>query len=228
MARRGPPLTKPFDINPTRGHALPARERHRSGGRAGSPITFPGTNPSPDPKEEPLKQGKPEGGRGVKFLGCSPDTARSLSVFNRPSTICAYPPVRLVTSHGHRQQRGGPTRSGVTSRMLEQLTYAQIGERLKISSDGARAIVKRSPLPRSHASDGKTLVAIDLDELPHKPLPARSPRGQPVTDVVATLKARIEQLEAELAAEQQRSAHERERADQLVSSQDKLVIQLKN
>jgi hypothetical protein len=112
--------------------------------------------------------------------------------------------------------------------MLEQLTYAQIGERLKISSEGARAIVKRSRLPRSHASDGKTLVAIDLDELPHKPLPARSPRGQPVTDVVATLKARIEQLEAELAAEQQRSARERERADQLVTSQDKLVIQLKN
>ena len=110
--------------------------------------------------------------------------------------------------------------------MLEQLTYAQIGERLKISSDGARAIVKRSRLPRSHASDGKTLVAIDLDE--HKPLPAWSPRGQPVTDVVATLKARIEQLEAELAAEQQRSARERERADQLITSQDKLVIQLKN
>jgi hypothetical protein len=112
--------------------------------------------------------------------------------------------------------------------MLEQLTYAQIGERLKISSEGARAIVKRSRLPRSHASDGKTLVAIDLDELPHKPLPARSPRGQPVTDVVATLRARIEQLEAELATEQQRSARERDRADQLVTSQDKLVIQLKN
>ena len=119
--------------------------------------------------------------------------------------------------------------------MLEQLTYAQLGERLKISSDGARAIVKRNRLPRSHASDGKTLVAIDLAELQHKPLPARSPRGQPVTDVVATLRARIEQLEAELAAEQQRSAghradyeRERERADQLVTSQDKLVIQLKN
>ena len=112
--------------------------------------------------------------------------------------------------------------------MLEQLTYAQIGERLKISSDGARAIVKRSRLPRSHASDGKTLVAIDLDELPHKPFPARSPCGQPVTDAIATLKARIEQLEAELAAEQQRSARERERADQLITSQDKLVIQLKN
>ena len=119
--------------------------------------------------------------------------------------------------------------------MLEQLTYAQIGDRLNISSEGARAIVKRNRLPRSHASDGKTLVAIDLDELRHKPLPARSPRGQPVTNVVATLRARIEQLEAELATEQQRSAghradyeRERERADQLVTSQDKLVIQLKN
>jgi len=119
--------------------------------------------------------------------------------------------------------------------MLEQLTYAQIGERLKLSSEGARAIVKRNRLPRSHASNGKTLVAIDLDELRHKPLPASSPRGQPVTDAIATLKARIEQLEAELAAEQQRSAghradfeRERERAAQLVTSQDKLVIQLKN
>ena len=45
-----------------------------------------------------------------------------------------------------------------------------------------------------------------LNELQHKPLPVRSPRRLPVTDVVATLKARIEQLEAELAAEQQRSA----------------------
>jgi len=99
---------------------------------------------------------------------------------------------------------------------------------LKSRPTGRAPSSSGSRLPRSHASDGKTLVAIDLDELPHKPLPARSPRGQPVTDVVATLKARIEQLEAELAAEQQRSARERERADQLVTSQDKLVIQLKN
>src|SRR5438128_3748284 len=56
---------------------------------------------------------------------------------------------------------------------------------------------------------------------------SRGPRGQPVTEVVATLKARIEQLEAELAAEQQRSAGHRadyerereraERADQVVN-----------
>jgi chromosome segregation ATPase len=79
------------------------------------------------------------------------------------------------------------------------------------------------------------LVAIDLDELQHKPVPGRSPRRLPVTDVVATLKARIEQLEAELAAEQQRSAghrahyeHERERADLLARSHENLDIQLKN
>ena len=121
----------------------------------------------------------------------------------------------------------------VTGRMLEQLTYAQIGERLNVSSEGARAIVKRNRLPRSHGNDGRTLVAIDLDELRHKPMPARPPRGQPMTDVVAGL--RIEQLEAELAAEQQRSAghradyeRERERADLLVRAQEILDIQLKN
>src|SRR5262249_49859866 len=79
--------------------------------------------------------------------------------------------------------------------MLEQLTYVQIGERLNISSEGARAIVKRNRLPRSHDKHGKTVVAIDLDELQHKPLPVRAPRPQPVNDVIATLKARVEQLE---------------------------------
>jgi len=119
--------------------------------------------------------------------------------------------------------------------MLEQLTYVQIGERLNISSDGARAIVKRNRLPRSHDKNGKTLVAIDLDELQHKSLPVQVSRRQPVNDVVATLKARIEQLEAELAAAQQRSAgdrayyeHERERADLLARGHEKLEIQLKN
>jgi hypothetical protein len=106
---------------------------------------------------------------------------------------------------------------------VEQLTYAQIAERLGISSEAARAIVKRHRLPRSRANDGKSLVAIELEEVRHKPLPARSPRGhQPVTDLVATLKAKVELLEAELAAEQQRSAghradyeRERDRADRV-------------
>jgi hypothetical protein len=76
------------------------------------------------------------------------------------------------------------------------------------------------------------LVAIDLDEVRHKPLPAGSPRGhQPVTETLARLRARIAGLEAELAAVQQRSAghrvdYEHERADRMVAAQDRLVAKL--
>jgi hypothetical protein len=117
---------------------------------------------------------------------------------------------------------------------IEQLTYAQIAERLGVSSEAARAIVKRHRLPRSRSNDGKTLVAVDLDDVRHKPLPARSPRGdQPVTDKVAGLQAKIASLETELAVEQERSAghrsdfeRERERADRMVTAQDRLIAEL--
>ena len=109
---------------------------------------------------------------------------------------------------------------------VEQLTYGQIAERLGVSSEAARALAKRMRLPRSRANDGKTLVAVDLAEIQHKPLPSgRSPRGdQPVTDIVAALKAKIEIHEAELAKTEERSAghradfeRERARVDQLLS-----------
>jgi hypothetical protein len=118
----------------------------------------------------------------------------------------------------------------------EQLTYAQIGERLSVSAEAARAIVKRHRLPRSRSNDGKALAAIDLQEIRHKPLPARPPRShRPVSDVVATLKARIAELEAELVVEQQRSVghradyeRERERAERMVTIQDRLIGELEN
>src|SRR5215471_3669603 len=116
----------------------------------------------------------------------------------------------------------------------EQLTYAQIAERLSVSPEAARAIVKRHRLPRSRRNDGKTLAAIDLKEIRHTPMPVRSPRGRrSVTDVVATLKARVAGLETELAQAEKRSAghrvdfeRERERADQQVTTQDRMVAEL--
>jgi hypothetical protein len=38
----------------------------------------------------------------------------------------------------------------------EQLTYAQIAERLNVSTEAARPMVKRHRLPRSRSNDGKT------------------------------------------------------------------------
>jgi len=76
-------------------------------------------------------------------------------------------------------------------------------------------------LPRQKANDGKVLVSVDLTEINHKPMPKRSPAGDhPVT---ASLKARIEELEMQLAkAEAAASGHradferERERLDRLM------------
>jgi hypothetical protein len=46
------------------------------------------------------------------------------------------------------------------------------------------------------ANEGKILVVVDVAELAHKPAPARSPAGDhPIT---ATLKARVETLQAKL------------------------------
>jgi hypothetical protein len=104
----------------------------------------------------------------------------------------------------------------------EMLSYSQLGERLRCSPEAARALVKRLRLPRQKANDGKVLVSVDLSEINHKPMPARSPAGHhPVT---ASLKARLEELEAALAKVEAAAAghrvdfeRERQRAEQLMS-----------
>src|SRR5262249_406991 len=119
---------------------------------------------------------------------------------------------------------------------IEHLTYAQIAERRSASTQAPRAIVKRHRVPRSRSNDGKTLAAIDLQEIRHKPLPASSPRGhRSVTDVVVTLKARLAELEAELGRAEERSRGHRadfepgrERADHMVTIQDRLIAELEN
>jgi hypothetical protein len=80
---------------------------------------------------------------------------------------------------------------------VEMLTYADLGERLKISPEAARALVKRHRLPRSRSNDGKTLVQVDLSEINHSPAP-REPQAKAGHQVVTALMQRIEALQAEL------------------------------
>jgi hypothetical protein len=80
---------------------------------------------------------------------------------------------------------------------VEMLTYAELGERLKISPEAARALVKRHRLPRSRSNDGKTLVQVDLTEISHSPA-ARGPKAPAGHQLVTALKQEIETLQAEL------------------------------
>lgn len=80
---------------------------------------------------------------------------------------------------------------------VEMLTYAELGERLKISPEAARALVKRHRWPRSRANDSKTLVHVDLTEINHSPI-SRPPQAQAGHQLVTALKQKIESLQAEL------------------------------
>jgi hypothetical protein len=109
---------------------------------------------------------------------------------------------------------------------IEMLTYAALSERLGCSAEAARALVKRLRLPRQRANNGKALVAVDLAEINHTPVPRTVTRRSPDDHqaVAATLKARIETLEAELARLEAAAAGHRadfergrERCDQLMA-----------
>jgi hypothetical protein len=115
--------------------------------------------------------------------------------------------------------------------MIEQLTYAALGGRLQISPEAARALVRRLRLPRQCGNDGKVLVAVDIAEITHNPMPSRSPPGHRA--VADALKAQITELEDELAKmEMVAGGHradferERDRADRLMSEMLKATGEL--
>jgi len=114
---------------------------------------------------------------------------------------------------------------------VETLTYAALGQRLNCSPEAARALVKRLHLPRQKANDGRALVTVDLAEIEHKPLPARSPPDHP--SVVETLQTQITALETELAKVEAAAAghradfeRERDRADKLLSEVLRATVDL--
>jgi transposase-like protein len=107
-------------------------------------------------------------------------------------TIAAHDRARLVTP-GDLPDRA----------MIEHLTYAELAERLGVTAEAARALAKRMRLQRQRGNDGKARVVVDLAEVQHKAMPARSPAGD---HPVAALKARIEALQAELAEMEEENA----------------------
>jgi hypothetical protein len=80
---------------------------------------------------------------------------------------------------------------------VEMLTYAELGERLKVSPEAARALVKRHRWPRTSSNSGKTLVQVDLTEFSHSPI-SRQPQAQTNQQLVGALKQQIETLQTEL------------------------------
>ena len=69
---------------------------------------------------------------------------------------------------------------------VETLTYAALAERLKVSPKAARHSRSGCGCPARARTTAKTLVTVDLSEIAHRPMPARSPSGHhAVTGAVA-------------------------------------------
>jgi chromosome segregation ATPase len=99
---------------------------------------------------------------------------------------------------------------------MELLTYADLGARLNVSSEAARALVKRLQLPRSLGKDGKAVVRVDLDQIRHTPRPHRAGTGS-LQQGIETLQAEIARLEGKAASHRADFERERERADHLMA-----------
>src|SRR6516165_8067515 len=97
----------------------------------------------------------------------------------------------------------------------ENLTYAELGERLGVSAQAARALARRLRLPRQKANDGK-IVMVDMDEIDHKPKPAAARSSGDDHATLAVLAAKIEALQEQLAKSEANFTTERNRCDKLV------------
>jgi len=122
------------------------------------------------------------------------------------------------------------------------LRYAELGTRLNISREAARALARRRRLPRSRSEDGKALVSVDVSELRYKPRPRIGRQVGRQADHIAASIAEIEALKTaaletaaleieackaeiarlEIAAADTRADFERER-----ERADRLAVELK-
>ena len=101
---------------------------------------------------------------------------------------------------------------------IEQVTYADLAERLNITAEAARSLVRRKQLSRQKANDGKTLVAVDFSDIRHKPVPVvRRADVDALRARVAELEELVKRVEAIAAWHRKDYERERERAEQLAA-----------
>jgi hypothetical protein len=103
---------------------------------------------------------------------------------------------------------------------IEMLTYDALAARLDISPEAARAVARRSRLPRSRSSDGRALVTVDVSEIGHR---RRAPAGR--TAKMEALQAEIVRLASTVAMHGADVERERERADHLAAELAKLTAE---
>jgi hypothetical protein len=108
----------------------------------------------------------------------------------------------------------------------EPLTYGQLGERLGVSAQAARALARRLRLPRQKANDGKTLVIIDMAEIEHKPKPTAVRSSGDDHAAVAALTERIAALKEALNKAEANFTAERGRCDALMAEMLKATAEL--
>jgi cell division protein FtsB len=101
---------------------------------------------------------------------------------------------------------------------IEQVTHADLAERLNITAEAARSLVRRKQLSRQKANDGRTLVAVDFANIQHRPVPlVRRADLDVLRARVAELEEMVRNLEAIAARHRADYERERERAEQLVA-----------
>ena len=111
----------------------------------------------------------------------------------------------------------------------EWLTYAAIADRLGVTPEAARSRAKRSGWRRQMGNDGRARVLAVIEPRPpgDHPVTDPSPSGRKPVDPalvtaleahIATLKADVERLEAQLAGAGVDLAAERARADKAIGA----------
>jgi hypothetical protein len=107
--------------------------------------------------------------------------------------------------------------------MIESLSYRDLGERLGISAEAARAYARRKRWPRSIGNDGAARIQCDLGEVNR---PAAAPRTTELLAQLASLRDELTEARRTAAGHRADFEHERDRCDRLAADLMRLTAEL--